>query len=83
LILQFNQIDIDIPYEYKTSEIFSATIIQKFKLADYQNKTISSLNYSHVGHFGLERTMKRLLDVWINDGNSNDIISDGSSTTHV
>ena len=53
----------DSPTEYKPSEILSASIIPKFKLTDYQYKTISSLHNSHVGHFGLERTMKRLLDI--------------------
>jgi Integrase zinc binding domain len=53
----------DSPTEYKSSDILSATIIPKFKLTDYQYKTISSLHNYHVGHFGLERTMKRLLDV--------------------
>jgi transposase InsO family protein len=53
----------DSPAEYSKSEILSSTIIPKFKLTDYQYKTISSLHNSNVGHFGLERTMKRLQDV--------------------
>jgi hypothetical protein len=71
----------DSPTEYKSSDILSATIIPKFILTDYQYKTISSLYNSHVGHFGLERTMKRLLDISNDMGNSNDIMLDGSSIT--
>ena len=51
------------PTEYSEPEIFHASIIDKFSLTDYQYKTIASLHNSHVGHFGLERTLKRLKDV--------------------
>jgi hypothetical protein len=53
----------DSPAEYRKSEILSSTIIPKFKLTDYQYKTISSLHNSNDRHFGLERTMKRLQEV--------------------
>ena len=52
----------DSPSEYNKSDILSANIIEKFTLTDYQYKTISALHNSQVGHFGLERTMKRLID---------------------
>jgi hypothetical protein len=54
---------IDSPTKHSKSEILSSTIIPKFKLTDYQYKTISSLHNSNVGHFGLERTMKCPQDV--------------------
>ena len=49
--------------EYSKSDILCSNIIEKFKLTTYQYKSISSLHNSKVGHFGLERTMKRLHDV--------------------
>jgi transposase InsO family protein len=51
------------PTEYSQPEIFQTSIIDKFSLTEYQYKTIASLHNSHVGHFGLERTLKRLKDV--------------------
>lgn len=41
----------------------SANIIEKFKLSRYQYQSIAELHNSKVGHFGVDRTMKRLLDV--------------------
>ena len=63
------------PTEYSQPEIFQATIIDKFSLTEYQYKTIASLHNSHVGHFGLERTLKRLKDIEKN-GNFKDNMSD-------
>ena len=54
---------IELPHVYTTSEILCSNIIEKFKLTPFQYKTISSLHNSTVGHFGLERTMKRLNDI--------------------
>jgi Integrase zinc binding domain len=53
----------ELPHVYTTSEILCSNIIEKFKLTPFQYKTISSLHHSTVGHFGLERTMKRLNDI--------------------
>ena len=53
---------LDSPVEYNKSEVLTSMIIEKFKLSDYQYKTISALHNSTVGHFGLERTLKRLHD---------------------
>ena len=54
---------LDSPVEYTPHEILSANIIEKFKLTAYQYRTIAALHNSNVGHFGVDRTMKRLLDV--------------------
>ena len=51
---------IDNPKEYSAEEIFVASIIPKFKLSPLIYKTISLVHNSKVGHFGLERTIKRL-----------------------
>jgi hypothetical protein len=53
----------ELPYVYTKSEILCSNIIEKFKLTSFQYKTISALHNSTVGHFGLERTMKRLNDI--------------------
>ena len=53
----------DLPHVYTTSEVLCSNIIEKFKLTPFQYKTISSLHNSTVGHFGLDRTMKRLNDI--------------------
>jgi RNase H-like domain found in reverse transcriptase/Integrase zinc binding domain len=50
----------DAPREFSKEVIFSAKIIEKFTLAKAQYRTISSLHNSNVGHFGLDRTLKRL-----------------------
>jgi transposase InsO family protein len=51
---------IDFPQEYTPETIMSANIIEKFKLTREQYNTISKGHNSQVGHFGLERTLKRL-----------------------
>ena len=53
----------DLPHVYNNTDILCSNIIEKFKLTTFQYKTISSLHNSKVGHFGLERTMKRLNDI--------------------
>jgi hypothetical protein len=53
----------ELSHVYTTSEVLCSNIIEKFKLTPFQYKTISSLHNSTVGHFGLERTMKRLNDI--------------------
>jgi hypothetical protein len=53
----------ELRHVYTTSEILCSNIIEKFKLTPFQYKTISSLHNSTVGHFGLDRTMKRLNDI--------------------
>ena len=58
---------VDHPQEYSLETIMSVNIIEKFKLTREQNNTISNVHNSQVGHFGLERTLKRLKDnnkVW-------------------
>jgi transposase InsO family protein len=50
----------DSPREYSDKVILSANIIEKFTLTQVQYRTISSVHNSHVGHFGLDRTLKRL-----------------------
>ena len=52
----------DFPQEYTPDAIMSANIIEKFKLTREQYNTISKVHNSQVGHFGLERTLKRLKD---------------------
>jgi transposase InsO family protein len=46
--------------EYSEAAVFSASIIEKFTLTKVQYRTISSVHNSNVGHFGLDRTLKRL-----------------------
>jgi RNase H-like domain found in reverse transcriptase len=53
----------DLPHVYNKTDILCSNIIEKFKLTTFQYKTISSLHNSKVGHFGLDRTMKRLNDI--------------------
>jgi RNase H-like domain found in reverse transcriptase len=53
---------IDFPQEYTPETIMSANIIEKFKLTREQYNTIRKVHNSQVGHFGLERTLKRLKD---------------------
>ena len=50
----------DSPTEYSEKVILSANIIEKFTLTQVQYKTIASVHNSNVGHYGLERTLKRL-----------------------
>ena len=46
---------IDNPREYSEEYIISASIIEKFKLTQNQQRVIASVHNSFVGHFGLER----------------------------
>jgi hypothetical protein len=55
---------IDFPQEFTPEIIMSANIIEKFKLTREQYNTISKVRNSQVGHFGLERTLKRLKDTY-------------------
>ena len=54
--------------EYSSKDIYVASIIEKFtKLTNHQYKTIGKVHNSTVGHYGLERTLKRLKnlkEVW-------------------
>jgi hypothetical protein len=50
----------DAPREYSEAAVFSASIIEKFTLTKVQYRFISSVHNSNVGHFGLDRTLKRL-----------------------
>ena len=52
---------IDNPEEYSKEFIISAFIIEKFKLTPNQQRVIASAHNSFVGHFGPERTLKRLI----------------------
>ena len=54
---------IDNPREYSVEYIISASIIEKFKLTPNQRRVIASVHNSFVGHFGLERTLKRLKEI--------------------
>jgi hypothetical protein len=47
----------DAPREFSEKVIFSAKIIEKFTLTKAQYRTISSVNNSNVGHFGLDRPL--------------------------
>ena len=51
---------LDSPDEYSPSDILCSTIITKFKLSSDEYKIISSVHNSNCGHYGLERTLKRL-----------------------
>ena len=51
---------VDFPEEYSSVDILCANIITKFKLSTDNYKIISSVHNSSCGHFGLERTLKRL-----------------------
>jgi hypothetical protein len=50
----------DSPRDYSDKVILSANIIEKFTLTQVQYKTIASVHNSNVGHYGLDRTLKRL-----------------------
>jgi hypothetical protein len=50
----------DSPREYSNNVIMSANIIEKFTLTQVQYKSIASVHNSNVGHYGLDRTLKRL-----------------------
>lgn len=50
----------DTPTEYNSEDILFATIIAKFRLTDNQYKKISEVHNSKVGHYGVDRTIKRL-----------------------
>ena len=54
---------IDNPEEYSEEHIISAFIIEKFKLTPNQQRVIASAHNSFVGHFGPERTLKRLIEI--------------------
>ena len=54
---------IDNPREYSEEYIISASIIEKLKLTPNQQRVIASVYNSFVGHFGLERTLKRLKEI--------------------
>ena len=54
---------IDNPREYSEEYIISASIIEKFKLTPNQQRVIASVHNTFVGHFGLERTLKRLKEI--------------------
>jgi Integrase core domain len=53
----------ELPHVYYKSQILCSNIIEKFKLTSFRYKTMSSSHNSTVGHFGLQRTMKRLNDI--------------------
>jgi hypothetical protein len=50
----------DAAREYSEAAVFSASIIEKFTLNKVQYRIISSVHHLKVGHFGLDRTLKRL-----------------------
>ena len=54
---------IDNPREYSEEYIISASIMEKFKLTPNQQRVIASVHNSFVGHFSLERTLKRLKEI--------------------
>ena len=53
---------VDLPREYSEDEVISSSIIEKFQLTSDQYHHIGKMHNSTVGHFGLERTLKRLKD---------------------
>jgi RNase H-like domain found in reverse transcriptase len=53
---------IDFPQEYTPETTISANIIEKFKLTREQYNTIGKVQNLQVGHYGIERTLKRLKD---------------------
>jgi RNase H-like domain found in reverse transcriptase len=55
----------DSPREYSDKVILSANIIEKFNLTQVQYKTIASVHNSNVGHFDLDRTLKRLKAIYV------------------
>ena len=54
---------IDSPKEYSEEYIISASIIEKFEITPNQQRVIASVHNSLVSHFGLERTLKRLIEI--------------------
>ena len=54
---------IDNPREYSEEYIISASITEKFKLTPNQQRVITIVHNSFIGHFGLERTLKRLKEI--------------------
>ena len=54
---------IDNPREYSEEHFISASIIEMFKLTPNEQRVIASVHNSFVGHFGLERTLKRLKEI--------------------
>jgi hypothetical protein len=53
----------DFPQEYTPETIMSANVIEKFKPTREQYNTIGKVHNSQVGHYGLERTLKRFIDI--------------------
>ena len=53
---------LDHPEEYSHTDAIAASIIPKIKLTDIQYSKIAFVHNSKVGHFGLDRTVKRLKD---------------------
>ena len=53
---------IDSPEEYSPEYILSALHIESYKLSPSQYSKIGMLHNTVVGHYGLERTLKRLKD---------------------
>ena len=51
------------PREYSEEYIIPASIIEWFKLTPNQQRVITSVHNLFVGHFGLERTLKRLKEI--------------------
>ena len=53
---------LDHPEEHSHTDAIAASIIPKIKLTNIQYSKIAFVHNSRVGHFGLERTVKRLKD---------------------
>ena len=53
---------LDRPEEFSHTDAIAASIIPKIKLTNIQYSKIAFVHNSRVGHFGLERTVKRLKD---------------------
>ena len=66
---------IDNPREYSEKYFISAFITEKFKVTPNQQRVIASVHNSFVGHFGLERTLKRLKKL-VRHGSFNDNMLD-------
>ena len=67
---------IDSPKEYSPEHILSALHIKSYESSSSQNSKIGIMQNSIVGHFGLERTLKRfkdLNDTWDTNDNMFDI----------
>ena len=54
---------IDSPDEYSETHVLSASIIGRVTLSSAIYRKISKVHNSRVGHFGLERTLKRFADM--------------------